>query len=243
MFAISGDGTKIWYESISGPRPVLLVHGFASNSRRNWTDTGWTRALAEHGYVTVDLRGHGQSDKPSFGYTPTNMARDLLAVLDATGMSTVDVVTYSMGGIIAWELARLARVRRMVLGGIGRRPAAREDMRRVQEMLAGEDLSACIDGMAGSRIEGTAPVPVLFAAGDADEFASDAPEPFVSLGKRNHFNAVSSRAFKQAALEFFGSAHPGMRSRRNRSSSVSRRTSSRTTPSRTPTNGGRPTRL
>ncbi|GAB2956416.1 alpha/beta hydrolase [Amycolatopsis acidiphila] len=207
MFAIAEDGAKIWYESVPGPRPVLLVHGFASDSRRNWTDTGWLRALAEHGYVTVDLRGHGQSGKPSSGYTPEDMARDLLAVLDVVSLSTVDVVTYSMGGIIAWQLARIApdRVRRMVLGGIGTRPAAREDMLRVQERLSGEDLSACIDGMAGSRIEGSAPVPVLFAAGDADEFAADAPEPFVSLGSRNHFNAVSSRAFKQAALEFFGS--------------------------------------
>lgn len=206
MFAIAGDGTKIWYESAPGPRPVLLVHGFASDSRRNWMDTGWLRALAEHGYVTVDLRGHGQSDKPSSGYSPENMARDLLAVLDAAGLSTVDLVTYSMGGVVAWELARLApeRVRRMVLGGVGRRPVAKEDLLRVQEMLSGEDLNACIDGMAAGRIEGTVPVPVLFAAGENDEFASDAPEPFVSLHKRNHVNAVSSRAFKQAALQFFG---------------------------------------
>jgi pimeloyl-ACP methyl ester carboxylesterase len=207
VFAIAGDGTKIWYESVPGPRPVLLVHGFASDSRRNWADTGWLRALAEYGYVAVDLRGHGQSDKPSSGYTPENMARDLVAVLDAAAVSIVDVVTYSMGGFVAWQLARIApdRVRHMVLGGIGTKPASREDLLRVQEMLAGEDLGACIDGMAGSRLEGTVPVPVLFAAGDADEFAAGAPEPFVSLGNRNHFNAVSSRAFKQAALEFFGS--------------------------------------
>lgn len=207
MFATADDGTKIWYETVPGPRPVLLVHGFASDSRHNWADTGWLRALAEYGYVTVDLRGHGQSDKPPTGYTPENMARDLLAALDAAGVSTVDVLTYSMGGIIAWQLARIApeRVRRMVLGGIGTAPARREDMLRVQEKLSGEDLGACIDGMAGSRIEGAAAVPVLFAAGEDDEIAAGAPEPFVSLGKRNHFNAVSSRAFKQAALEFFGS--------------------------------------
>lgn len=203
MFATAADGTKLWYESVSGPQPVLLVHGFASDSRRNWTDTGWLRALAAQGYVTTDLRGHGQSDRPSSGYTPENLARDLVAVLDATGLSTVDVVAYSMGGFVAWELAKLGRVRRMVLGGIGLRPAAREEMVRVQEMLGGEDLSACIDDMAGRRIEGDAGAPVLFAAGDDDEFAAGAPEPFVSLGRRNHFNAVSSRVFKQAVLEFF----------------------------------------
>ncbi|TNC28239.1 alpha/beta fold hydrolase [Amycolatopsis alkalitolerans] len=207
MFATAPDGTKIWYDQAPGARPVLLVHGFASDSRRNWTDTGWLRALAEQGYLTADLRGHGQSDKPPSGYTPATLARDLVAVLDAAGLSTVDVVAYSMGGIVAWELARVApeRVRKMVLGGIGPRPATREDMLRVQQMLGGEDLTACIDGMAGSRIDGTAGIPVLFAAGDDDEFAAGAPEPFVSLGRRNHFNAITSRAFKQAALEFFRS--------------------------------------
>ncbi|WP_236796607.1 alpha/beta fold hydrolase [Amycolatopsis sp. GM8] len=205
MFATAADGTKLWYEHAPGPAPVLLLHGFASDSRRTWGDTGWLRALGELGYVTMDLRGHGQSDKPVTGYSPDGLAQDAIAVLDAAGLSTVDVVSYSMGGIVAWQLAKLGRVRRMVLGGIGSKPAAREDLLLVQEKLGGEDLSACVDGMAGSRIEGTAPVPVLFAAGDDDEFAAGAPEPFVSLGKRHHFNAVSSRAFKQAALEFFGS--------------------------------------
>ncbi|GHF44371.1 hypothetical protein FHX82_001866 [Amycolatopsis bartoniae] len=205
MYATAEDGTKLWYESASGPRPVLLVHGFASDSRRMWTDTGWLRALEGTGYVAVDLRGHGQSGRPSDGYTPENLARDLVVVLDAAELSVVDVVSYSMGGIVAWELAKLGRVRRMVLGGIGRRPASREDLLRVKELLGGDDLGACVDGMAGARLTGEAPVPVLFAAGEEDEFAADAPEPFVSLGKRNHFNAVSSRLFKQAALEFFGS--------------------------------------
>ena len=205
MYASAEDGTKLWYESFPGPRPVLLVHGFASDSRRMWTDTGWLRTLEDSGYVAVDLRGHGQSGRPSDGYTPENLARDLASVLDAVELSTVDAVSYSMGGILAWQLAKLGRVRRMVLGGIGKRPAAREDLLRVRELLGGGELTACIDGMAGARIEGEAPVPVLFAAGEEDEFAAGAPEPFVSLGRRNHFNAVSSRLFKQAALDFFGS--------------------------------------
>lgn len=205
MYATAADGTKLWYESVSGPSPVLLLHGFASDSRRTWGDSGWLRALTETGYVTMDLRGHGQSDKPATGYSPAELARDAIAVLDAVDLSTVDVVTYSMGGLVAWELAKLGRVRRMVLGGIGTRQARREDLLRVQDKLGGADLSACIEAIAGLGIEGQAAAPVLFAAGEDDELAAGAPGPFVSLGKRNHFNAVSSRAFKQAALRFFGS--------------------------------------
>ncbi|HVV11748.1 alpha/beta hydrolase [Amycolatopsis sp.] len=209
MYAIAGDGCKIWYEG--GARPVLLIHGFASDSRRNWTDAGWLRVF--DGALLVDLRGHGQSGKPRTGFSPQRLAADICTVLDTVGLATVDVVTYSMGGLVGWELARMGRVRRMGIGGLGGGTAAREDFERVLETLPGnEDLRPCIEGMAGHRLDGEPPVPVLFAAGDADDLAPDAAAfaaklgaQFVSLGKRNHFNAISSRLFKQAALDFFGS--------------------------------------
>ncbi|WP_031470124.1 alpha/beta fold hydrolase [Sciscionella sediminilitoris] len=211
MFATSWDGMKIWYDATSGPAPVLLIHGFASDSANTWVRTGWVRALSDRGHVLVDLRGHGHSDMSESGYSPDALARDVLAVLDEAGVSTVDVVTYSMGGLIGWELARLSsgRVRRLVLGGIGGRAADRGSMRRVAETLSASDLDACIEGIAGHRLDGPAPVPVLFAAGEQDDIASDAPEyaaelgaPFVSLDRRNHFNAVSASRFKKAAAEF-----------------------------------------
>ncbi|NKQ58833.1 alpha/beta hydrolase [Amycolatopsis sp. K13G38] len=203
MFATADDGTKIYYEVVPGERPVLLVHGFASDGRRNWADTGWLRALDGRGVVTVDLRGHGQSDEPGTGYSPETLTDDVTAALDAAGMSTVDVVTYSMGGLIGWELTRRGRVRRLVLGGIDGRPVSERDI----EPMGGP--AACAEGIAGHGIEGTATVPVLVVAGEADDIAAEAGSfaarigaEFVPILKRNHFNAVSSRAFKQAAVEF-----------------------------------------
>lgn len=210
MFAIAEDGCKISFEHLPGDRPVLLVHGFAADSTLTWSATGWLRALAGGGVVTVDLRGHGRSDRPGSGYSPEVMARDLLAVLDTAGLATVDVVTYSMGGLVAWALARRApdRVGKLVLGGIGDHAVAAEDLDRVAAMRhAG--LPACADGMAGHRIEGPAPVPVLVVAGTADDIAPDAAAlavrlgaPFTALPGRTHFTALSSRAFKQAAQAF-----------------------------------------
>ncbi|NIH80567.1 alpha/beta fold hydrolase [Amycolatopsis viridis] len=218
MFATADDGVKISYDVAAGPRPVLLIHGFASDSESTWVRTGWVRALAGRGHVLVDLRGHGRSDRPPSGYSPEILARDVLAVLDETGLSTVDAVGYSMGALVGWTVARLApgRIGRLVLGGAGGQPAGASSMRRVAEALSGGDLQACIDGMAGHRLDGPPPVPVLFAAGEQDEIAADAPEfaarlgaPFVSLGRRTHFNAVSSRAFKEAAIGFFDNAPGG----------------------------------
>lgn len=65
MPTFTSEGYEIAF-SIYGEGPtVLLVHGFASNGKVNWVDTGWVEELVEAGYrvVTIDNRGHGKSQK------------------------------------------------------------------------------------------------------------------------------------------------------------------------------------
>ena len=131
LYAESADGVLIGYR-LRGEQPadaslppVLLVHGFASNATVTWEGTGWVQALAEAGraVITVDLRGHGDSDKPVDGesYAPELLGADLLAVLDSAGVEQVDVIGYSMGNRVTSALAELApeRIRRVVIGGAG----------------------------------------------------------------------------------------------------------------------------
>ncbi|RRO14122.1 alpha/beta hydrolase [Saccharopolyspora rhizosphaerae] len=211
MPMIEREGVKLWYDHVPGPRPVLFLHGFASDSERTWERTGWLRAVADRGHVVTDLRGHGQSERAATGFSPDELARDALAVLDAAQVPEVDAVTYSMGGLVGWELARLApgRVRALALGGIGGGAVRREAMLEVQQALSAEDRTPCVEGMTGHRLTGAPPAPALFAAGEEDQIAADAAAfaeeigaVHVSLGRRNHVNAVSSRAFKTAALDF-----------------------------------------
>jgi pimeloyl-ACP methyl ester carboxylesterase len=53
------------------------------------------------------------------------MARDAISFIDALGLTTIDVVGHSMGGLVAQEvtLARPGLVRRLVLVGTGPRPS------------------------------------------------------------------------------------------------------------------------
>ena len=237
------DSLEIHYEVTPGDRPILLVHGFASNSTLSWVNTGWLTAIeqAGRGAITVDLRGHGESTRlhDAERYSPELMAGDLLVALDAAGVAAdtpVDVIAYSMGSRVALALAKVApgRVRRMVLGGVGTKElfaawdpdaaeaflehgTAAEDKVMQQTLtmamsVPGNDplaLLACVRGMAGPPITEGAGVPTLIAAGERDEVAADAPQlaallgaEFVSIPKRHHFSAVSSRVFKEAALEF-----------------------------------------
>jgi len=118
------DGEFSYLDEGSGP-PVVLVHGFASNARVNWLDTGWIDRLTAAGYraVALDNRGHGGSVKlhDPEGYRLEKMAGDVEALIDHLDLARVSAIGYSMGARILIDFAvhRSDRLHRLVLGGIG----------------------------------------------------------------------------------------------------------------------------
>ncbi len=105
MPSFRSDIVDIAYEVTGEGPPVLLIHGFASNARVNWIDTGWVKALTGAGYqtITFDNRGHGESGKlyDPAAYPAPEMAEDARRLLDHLGLSQVRVMGYSMGARIA----------------------------------------------------------------------------------------------------------------------------------------------
>ncbi|KAH9873201.1 hypothetical protein J1614_005599 [Plenodomus biglobosus] len=64
--------------------------------------------------LIIDNRGIGESDKPIFRYSTSEMAKDIIEVIDHigwTGKRELHVVGISMGGMIAQELASLIPTR------------------------------------------------------------------------------------------------------------------------------------
>jgi pimeloyl-ACP methyl ester carboxylesterase len=124
MQHFDSEGVRIAYEVAGEGPPILLIHGFASNARVNWRDTGWIATLiaAGHRVVALDNRGHGESEKlydPAL-YSAPIMAGDARRLLDRLRIDRADIMGYSMGARIAAFLAieHPARVRRAVLGGL-----------------------------------------------------------------------------------------------------------------------------
>lgn len=79
---------------------VLMLHG-GGQTRHSWKETG--ARLGERGLtvVTLDARGHGDSDwAPDGDYAPATLAQDVLMVLESLGRPAV-VVGASMGGFSA----------------------------------------------------------------------------------------------------------------------------------------------
>ncbi len=211
-FARRLDGVRVAFNVTSGDRPVLLVHGFAANASATWEKTGWVQALSQAGRATItpDLRGHGQSDKPTRApdYTSRQVAADLVAVLDELQLERVDVIGYSMGCRVVAALARLVpeRLHRLVLGGAG--PIELFDSWNLEQvsryvhdgtvpadptiaavlgpaLAEGGDaaaLLACVAGFAGSTLEVPTGLPQLFVGGGADAIVAGVSELAAARG-------------------------------------------------------------
>ncbi|MFI4975558.1 MAG: alpha/beta fold hydrolase [Caulobacterales bacterium] len=126
----SGD-LNIAYDDIrpegGSTATVVLVHGFATSRAENWRRLGWYAAFERKGWRTValDLRGHGESDKPHdpAAYGRANLMGDIIGLMDHLDLGSVDLMGYSMGARLSLELAlkHPDRVTNLILGGIGGR--------------------------------------------------------------------------------------------------------------------------
>jgi esterase len=89
----------------SGNTPLVLLHGVMGFAA-NWGKV-WPHFQEERPVLVFDQRGHGRSFKPLEGYTPTDYAEDLKALLDQLGIKQAHIVGHSMGGRVALRFCYL----------------------------------------------------------------------------------------------------------------------------------------
>ncbi len=125
MQRFDSDGVMISYIDEGKGEPIMLIHGFASNSTVNWRNTNWIKTLINAGFriVALDNRGHGQSEKlyDPADYGSSIMAEDVRRLLDHLRIRRADVIGFSMGARIAafLTLAHPERVRSAIFSGLG----------------------------------------------------------------------------------------------------------------------------
>jgi len=110
------NGTRIHYVSGGEGPAIVLLHGWPL-TWREWR--GIMPALAEAGFTVIapDLRGLGDSDKPSSGYDKKTVADDIREIVPLLGFDTVDLVGTDIGMMVAvsWALHHPNEIRRLVL--------------------------------------------------------------------------------------------------------------------------------
>lgn len=106
------DGGRLYYESQGEGETVVLLHGFATDTRL------WQRqipALAQHyRVIAYDQRGYGRSSLPDAPYAPYD---DLAGLLDWLSVAAAHLIGLSRGGGVALDfaIAYPDRVRSLVL--------------------------------------------------------------------------------------------------------------------------------
>lgn len=110
-------GLRLHYLEWGDPagRPVLLLHGSLGQAGV-WTDVA-TRIDGPYRLIALDLRGHGDSDRPApprYGFD--DYATDVRAFVAAAGLSRPVIIGHSMGALIA---LRLAGAGELPVAGVG----------------------------------------------------------------------------------------------------------------------------
>jgi pimeloyl-ACP methyl ester carboxylesterase/predicted Zn-dependent protease len=97
--------------------PVVLLHGITDS----WFS--WSRVLPQldkkYRVYALDLRGHGDTDKPPTGYAMKDFAADVVAFMDAMNIKRATIVGHSMGSFVALQTVMDAprRVEKLLIMG------------------------------------------------------------------------------------------------------------------------------
>lgn len=123
----SADGLNLYardYAGASGEArlPVVCLHGLTRNSK-DFEEVAPRLAASGRRVIVPDVRGRGRSDRDPQPkrYHPKVYARDVLALLDALGISRAVFVGTSMGGIITLMIAayRRSAIAAAILNDVG----------------------------------------------------------------------------------------------------------------------------
>jgi pimeloyl-ACP methyl ester carboxylesterase len=115
----SHQGREIAYEEHGdGDRPLVLIHGLLMN-RRMFDRLAPAMAARGNRVITVDLLGHGSSDRPAemVNYSMALFGRQVVALLDHLGLEDAVIGGTSLGANTSLTIARDApeRVKGMMI--------------------------------------------------------------------------------------------------------------------------------
>src|SRR5215467_7279967 len=134
--SVQANGATFHVARTGAGWPLLLLHGWPE-FWLTWEPV-MTRLADRFLLIAPDLRGFGDSDKPSGPFGPADHAADMLALMDALGIRRAGVVGHDVGGAVMQPLARTAPERLdglfffdFVYPGIGARMGAPDRLNEI----------------------------------------------------------------------------------------------------------------
>lgn len=149
--AHAGDIELDYERRGSGP-PLLLIMGM-SGTRAHWSERFLGLLARDFEVIAYDHRGVGESSRVEHGFTILDLAADAAGLMSALEVDSAHVLGFSMGGMVAQELALAhpERIRTLTLagtycGGEGSALASPEATEVLRDAVATRDREAAIEG-------------------------------------------------------------------------------------------------
>ena len=101
----ANDGVRLHYTTCGEGPPLVLVHGWSGSGR--YFDPVLGALSARCSCIVVDLRFHGESEKPSWGFHVARLAADLRDLITALGLERPVVLGQSLGVAVLWSYIEL----------------------------------------------------------------------------------------------------------------------------------------
>ncbi|WP_343669276.1 alpha/beta hydrolase [Chitinophaga sp.] len=110
------NGLKMYYEVYGEGKPIVLLHGSFMNIAMNWLQV--IPILAQtHKVIVPELQGHGHTKDIAREFSYEAMADDVSGLLKLLKVDSADILGYSMGGGVAFQVAvrHPEQVRRLII--------------------------------------------------------------------------------------------------------------------------------
>lgn len=98
------DDIEMAYKIFGKGSPILLINGYSA-PLDFWDPTLVERLASNHTVITFDNRGVGNTTVGNKKFSIPQFAQDTSKLLDALKIKKADIIGWSMGGMIAQELA------------------------------------------------------------------------------------------------------------------------------------------
>ena len=96
----TSDGVRLHYLEAGSGKPLVLIHGWSQCAEEFKHQIAGLSNL--YHVIAIDQRGHGESEKPGFGYKIYRLSKDLRELLVSLDLTDVTVLGHSMGCSVIW---------------------------------------------------------------------------------------------------------------------------------------------
>jgi pimeloyl-ACP methyl ester carboxylesterase len=156
------NGIKVYYEVYGEGKPLVLLHGAFMTIEGNWgqliPELSKTRKV-----IAVEMQGHGHTPYSDRKLDLATLASDVDGVMSYLKVDSADVVGYSMGGSVAYQLTiqNPKRVKKLVIisstyKSTGWAPQIANAFKNMKpEMFANSPMKTAYDAVAPDKTKWT----------------------------------------------------------------------------------------